>query len=1142
MKWLVSIGALLGLLIIGLLMAPSFYDWNQYKQPAIEQIKTATGYDVSINGDISLALLPSPRVYAEQVRVNDPNAKGKADAPALLAFELLDVRVALMPLLSGDVSITSVNLKEPQIYVSQDAQGEYNFMTDELKSLSEGKAGGDGKPAKSQAFDVSFDTIRVYGGQVTYVTPDQAAPLKLDNIDLVANAKSLNGPFDVSGSMMNEERKLGFEAKTGEIDTALMSTSLSLRADLDGLGLQFAGVVAGGDAPEIQGETSVIIDSLADLAKSQSKGGAGGLPNAGLSLKGLLTATPEKAALKDAEIKLGDTSLVGAVEASMNPITVKAKFTGKDVLNADKWMKPSSSSSAGGAVDPAGLGAVLPKTLEIPVLGTVNVELSLPGVTVDGHVYRNVSAVLTNTEKSFAVQLSADNLPGQGRVEAQGALSYAEKSVSQKTNTAIYSDPVAAFNVKGQAQKITETLGMFMDVRDLPIVKDARVGIFDLKGSLKPSGLYLSKGTINLDDLAVSASGSWTGQKESKRSLLKATVVADSLNLDTFLNGSDKGQSTSDPLEGIKALALPFDADVDVTLNKTTIKGQAVEGARAALTIKPNTLQIQNVGFRNLAGSSFKLSGSVGDLQSLSGLDMTGALNSPDPRKLAEIFSVDSSAWPAALKSVNADVHATGDLKNMDVDASVKAMDASVNVKGKVAEPLNNLKVSNLMLKVNHPNAMKAIKSLAPDAPSYVSLNKPLSFTSKVEMDGTVTRLNDISADVAGASVAGNLAYDAGQSVPVLAGALKIGDLVLKSGSTSSAGQSSGGASGKWSSEKIDTAFLHNFQVNLNIDANSILYETWDMKNPGIKIVLQNGKLDLSGIKAGLYDGDLLANASIASSSKGGPVSFTSAGVIKDINMGALALALSGTQRIQTSGTVSLEYDVSGQGASQKAIIETLNGSSKLNGSNVIMKGFDLAGLAEALMASNKPLPRIQQILKSSTSGGETAFDTVNGSYLIQSGVVNISSMTMDGPSATIASKGNASLPRWYMDTTHTITLKNAPDVQPFDVVIKGSLSNPGNTFGSGLFDTFVRQRLQQKAVEKLPDLLGDDVSSKLQKFGILPPTQQQQQPAPANDNTPATEPASGDAAPQAAPTQEAPREITPEEAIGGLLNGLLKQ
>ncbi len=1134
MKWLIAIGSLFALIIVGLLMAPSFYDWNQYKEPAIEQIKAATGYDVSIGGDISLALLPSPRVYAEKVRVEDPRSSGKAEAPAFVAFDLLDVRLELMPLLSGNVKITSVNLNKPQIYVTQDAQGEFNFMTEELKAMSEGKE--DNSTSASQQVAISFDTIRVYDGQVTYIAANQAEPLKLEEIELVASGDGFNGPFDVSGSVLNQGHQLGFEAKTGEIDMELMSTSLSLRADMGGLGLTFAGAVSGGDAPEVQGETSIIVNSLAELVKNHTKQDAAGIPNAGLSLSGLLTATPEKAALTNGEIKLGDTVLTGSVEAGMNPMSVSGKFTGKDILNADQWLRTSSGSAEAAPMDPAGLGAVLPKTLELPVLGSVNVELSMPGVTYGGHVYRDVNVSVTNTDKSFAVSLAADNLPGQGRVQTQGVLSFAEKSVSQKTNTAIYTGPVAAFSVKGQAQKVTETLGAFVDVKDMPIIKDARVGIFDLRGSLKPSGLYLDKGTVNLDDLAVSVDGSWTGQKDSKRSLLKAKVVADSLNLDPFLAGSDAGQSSSDPLEAVKAFALPFDADIDVTLNKTTINGQAVEGARAALLVKPNTLEIENVGFQNLAGSSFKLSGSVGDLKSLSGLDVTGSLKSTDIRKLADVLSVDSSAWPADLKAVNADVKAAGDLKNMDVDATAQAMSATVNVKGKVAEPLNNLKVSGLSVNVSHPNAAKAITTFAPDAPNYASLAKPLTFASKLEMDGSVTRLNDINANVAGATVSGNLAYDAGQSVPVLAGALNVGDLVLKSGSGSSVGQSGGGSGGKWSSDPIDAAFLHAFQLNLDLNANSILYETWDLKNPGIKIVMQNGKLAMTGIKAGLYDGDLLANASVSAASADAPLVLASDGVIRDINMGKLALALSGSQRLQTSGTVSLEYNVNGQGKSQKAIIGSLGGSSKLTGSNVVMKGFDLAGLAQALMESNKPLPRIQQIISASTSGGETAFDTINGEYLINNGVVSISSMNMDGPAAAIVSKGAASLPAWTIDTVHTVTLKNAPEVQPFDIAIKGPLSNPGNTFGSGLFDTFIRQRLQQKAVEKLPDLLGDDATEKLQKFGILPQAQQQ----PANDNTSGTEPASGDNTETQQQTQERP--MTKEEAIGGLIKGLLKQ
>lgn len=51
------------MLLIGLAVAPSFFDWNKYKEPILQQVAELTGHNVRIEGDISLALLPSPRVF-----------------------------------------------------------------------------------------------------------------------------------------------------------------------------------------------------------------------------------------------------------------------------------------------------------------------------------------------------------------------------------------------------------------------------------------------------------------------------------------------------------------------------------------------------------------------------------------------------------------------------------------------------------------------------------------------------------------------------------------------------------------------------------------------------------------------------------------------------------------------------------------------------------------------------------------------------------------------------------------------------------------------------------------------------------------------------------------------------------------------
>ena len=1129
MKWLFAILSLFVLLLAGLAIAPSFFDWNQYKDPALKQVAELTGHDVSIGGDISLALLPSPRVYLEQVSVKDPS--DKQGEKTLASFDLLDVRVGLMPLFKGQAVVNSIHLEKPQVRLSKNADGEFNFMTPKLETLMGAKdalsSGAEGQ-AQSSQFSVSFENISIEDGAFTYRDAAAKAPIELSAINIDLEASSLEGPFKADGSLAYNEQPVSFEAKTGVFDKELQSTSLNLKAKMSGMNVSYAGVVSGGDAPEIQGEASVSIRSLADVLQkgAEAPKGLGGE----VSVSGLLSANAQKASLKNANLKVAGKALTGEIEASMNPISAKGAFTGQEIIDLDAFMG-SGNRAKGGAFDPSSLSASLPKTLEIPALGKIDLALSVPGVIYKGQVLKDIRVGVQNTDKTFAATLDAGNIPGQGQIQATGALSFAEKSRSQKTQKDIYSDPVAVFELKGQTQNLPVTVQSFTGQSNLPLVKDAKRGVFEFAGKVKPSGLSLDKGVINMDEAAYSVSGAWAGQKDSPRSLLKAKVVAGSVDFDS-LGGSGGAPNGSDPFKPLKTLALPYDVDVDMTVNDAVLQGHEVKGLKLSGSLRPNVLKISKLAADSFVGSSLNVSGAVEDLKNLSGLRLDVALNTPDPYKFAGAFKVDTASWPKGLGTTKASVKASGDLNTLDVDAAVEAFGGSVGVAGKVSNPMGQMEIGGLALKIKHSNMAKALNALAPGAPNYVSLAKPMSFTADLAMNGKVTELKNIKADLAGANTTGGIRIDASGAKPNVAGTLRISDLVLKSAKSGSSGSSagqSGGVSGsssggKWSSAAMDTGWLHAANANFDIAANSITYETWDLKKPALKMTIQNGAMNISDLQAGLYDGQIGLTAAVSSTGPKAPMSVKSAAKIDNINLGALAKALAGSSRIQATGAVSLDFDVSGSGGSQKALVSSLGGGANLSGTNVVMRGFDLAGLAQALAESNKPLPRIQQILSASTSGGETAFDTIKGAYVIESGVVNISSMAMDGSAALIASSGNVSLPKWYMNTNHQITLKNAPDVDPVDVEIKGSLDNPGNTFGKGLFEGFVTKRI----TEKLPELLGDDVADKLQQFGIFAPKQEPAagEPAPANDNV--------------VPAQQ-PQQIKPEEAIEGLLKGLLQ-
>lgn len=324
---------------------------------------------------------------------------------------------------------------------------------------------------------------------------------------------------------------------------------------------------------------------------------------------------------------------------------------------------------------------------------------------------------------------------------------------------------------------------------------------------------------------------------------------------------------------------------------------------------------------------------------------------------------------------------------------------------------------------------------------------------------------------------------------------------------------------------------MQTINLDLDLSAQSIVYGGWNLQAPKTKVTLKDGTLLVDNLQAGLFGGQAILTAKVQDpADPKQPLSFVLQSKMTQIRLEPLMYALSGTNRLKASGDVSLDINVQTLGLSPYALVSGLQGKAAVNGKDVVMKGFDLAQIALAFVDTGKPMDRLNSTLSGATSGGETRFDTIAGGYNISQGIVTIASMTMDGPAAAIASTGNANLPLWTIDTNHLITLKQAKDAGSFNVAIKGPLSNPANTFGKGLFNDVLTRRLQQKAAEKLPEVLGDDLSGKLKGLGILPQQQKQQDAAPAGDQTvPAQQ------------NQEKTQKTDPEKAIKGVLDGLLR-
>ena len=57
---------------------PRFIDWNQYKEEIQDQVRDATGRNININGDVSIAIIPALALIANDVSLaNLKGAKAK---------------------------------------------------------------------------------------------------------------------------------------------------------------------------------------------------------------------------------------------------------------------------------------------------------------------------------------------------------------------------------------------------------------------------------------------------------------------------------------------------------------------------------------------------------------------------------------------------------------------------------------------------------------------------------------------------------------------------------------------------------------------------------------------------------------------------------------------------------------------------------------------------------------------------------------------------------------------------------------------------------------------------------------------------------------------------------------------------------
>jgi AsmA protein len=124
LKWVGGVVLALALLIvIAIVVIPQVVDPNDYREKIISVVKTQTGRDLKLDGDLTISVFPWLGVRIQQLSFSQPSEIGGE----MVVVKTAQLRLKLLPLISSRVEIDTVVLESPKLRIITLADGTSSF-------------------------------------------------------------------------------------------------------------------------------------------------------------------------------------------------------------------------------------------------------------------------------------------------------------------------------------------------------------------------------------------------------------------------------------------------------------------------------------------------------------------------------------------------------------------------------------------------------------------------------------------------------------------------------------------------------------------------------------------------------------------------------------------------------------------------------------------------------------------------------------------------------------------------------------------------------------------------------------------------------------------------------------------------------
>lgn len=1051
-RLIIGIIGLVGLVVVAIVGIAMFVPPEDVKTEIVRQIRNNTGWNLRIDGGIDIGVWPNINLEASDVGMS---GKAWADGLEFVSADRVSFGLALFPLVTGTVDVSTIRIENPvfeleidrnggtswdpveivdsskpptsiedaigqvsgdQVAGDQAASGESTQST-EGNATSDGNSGAGGTSENADAAssrllrNLKISSFEVVDGTLSYLDRRTGDSQTLEEINISASLPSPDSRSSMEGSLIWRGQAVTLEASIEKWRALLENTPSDIAAEIgtDKGTVSVEGQVAAGGAVSFNGKVAASIPSIPELL-AWATGSSDGVPEIGpVSLATPLMIDPTRISADSLALAIGEAKGSGSIDLQLDG--PRPKLTSKFAVNRidlDSFVKGEIE----GAGDPSpefGGARIIRAALDRPiVLAQVAIPRPKPRRSppaASGNAAPAAQRPAASQSSAASSAAEALDLSALNSIDADLDISIGEVMASGVSARDI------ALTAKLDAGRLVANLreaDIFGGKTGGNVVLDSAQAVPSITGAIKAASL-------NLASLAKLG-----GHKDP---------VAGALSIDTTFQ--TRGRSVA---EFVGAL----DAQGALQVRDGSLDGLPL----AAALNDPNAARISNLS------ASIRFAGRTQPIVAEGSAGWRG-----------ETFQLKANLTPAPLalgRAAPVSASLNSNRVTLGYDGSVSpsgAADGAISV----ATP----SLRNLLIWLNQP------------APDMGGLG-PFSF--KGQLDATpeaisfnkaTIRLDDTSGSGSGRiaiggaipSIQANLAFKTLNVTPYLAGAK--GGAVAPAGQPGAAQPSSSqspsasqpatqsnaaprqaaAAGSSWSQAPIDFSGLKAANAKLNLSANEIIVEKIRVGPATVAVSLQDGVLTTDLTRLGLYQGS--GKARFTLNGAGRTPSFKAVANLSGISAYPLLRDAADFKRLEGAGDLNLNLAASG--ASEFAMVNSLNGSAAFVFRDGAIRGINIPKMIRGL--SSNILSGWQD-----TPSEKTDFSSLSASFSIQNGVASNNDLSMIGPLVEVTGAGTTSLPprmqAWRVEPKVVGTLLGqgrGNDLQGFGVpiVIEGSWDNP---------------------------------------------------------------------------------------------------